>query len=442
MKSSVVADFRSDPVDGSKPRSESKNIVICFDGTGGEPGWGVQKDDGGGLFNSCVQEDKGKSYKESFGLSNCCKMHLLAGGNVGNTGHTEENQAPLYYSGVGTRGLFRKSKTILGLGAMEDIYSMAYEDLEKIHNDGDRLFVFGFSRGAATARLFCSFLNKNPIRGSTPKVALLGVFDTVCESFPIFGGVGVSDSPDILDSPDALGFDEKEHGKVPDNVAKVVHLVSIDDYRQPFTPTLFKQDPKVTEIWCPGVHSDIGGGYYNDGLSDLTLDFMLMVAKNEEMKVRNITEDICKKTLTVDMLCFDEEKFVSFDKDMKIEPDALDPDIHNTMSTLYKTITYAKNLVSKEQFTYRELRRLGSEDPILLLDATIERVQKWAPSDIPETFEVPSETYTDNKYRPKYLVGKPYKVVSIKNKNMSIPEEVFEISEEEFECITKTVDVW
>ena len=141
----------------------------------------------------------------------------------------------------------------MGLGAMKDIYTTAYEDLEKIYRKDDKIFVFGFSRGAATARLFCSYLFHNPIRGVVPQVAFLGVFDTVCESIPIGGGVGTSDAPSVLDV-------NGEDGSLPGNVARAVHLVSIDDYRGPFTPTLFNDDPRVTEVWCPGVHSDIGGG--------------------------------------------------------------------------------------------------------------------------------------------------------------------------------------
>ena len=60
----------------------------------------------------------------------------------------------------------------------------------------------------------------------------------------------------------------------PEIVEKAIHFVSIDEAREPFIPTLFNSDPRVTEIWCPGIHSDIGGGYYHDGLSDNVLQLM------------------------------------------------------------------------------------------------------------------------------------------------------------------------
>lgn len=396
----------------------TKNIVISFDGTGGEPGWGIQ-------------DDKGL-YSDVAGLSNCCKMHLLAGGNIGNSeNHFDvHDQIALYYSGVGTRGNFRFLKSMLGLGEMKDIYTMAYEDLEKIYNKGDKLYVFGFSRGAATARLFCSYLHNNPINDSVPVVAFLGVFDTVCEEIPVCGGVGVSDSPRVLDV-------KKVNSGLPDNVLRAMHLISIDDYRGPFTPTLFNEDARVTEIWCPGVHSDIGGGYYHDGLSDLTLHIMKIAAENENMKCRTITEDTCTNDhhTLVDCKAFphlDEQAFSDFDKDMKIEPDALDKDIHNTMSAMYVAFNFVKGFERRRPRKLRDDRDLEGE-PILLLDAAVHRARQWYSSKVPETFGIPEETYTGNKYRPKSLVGVPFKIVN--SNTMDVHPEVHD-------CITNLVDEW
>lgn len=40
---------------------------------------------------------------------------------------------------------------------------------------------------------------------------------------------------------------------LPANVKKAFHLVSLDDRREPFRPTLFNKDERVTEIWAPGM---------------------------------------------------------------------------------------------------------------------------------------------------------------------------------------------
>ena len=403
---------------------DNKTIVISFDGTGGEPGWAVQDQN---------DEDAKDRYKGKGGLSNVCKMHLYAGGNVGNTYSHFDDQVALYYSGVGTRGTFQFAKSALGLGAMEDIYTMAYEDLGKIYKEGDKLFVFGFSRGAATSRLFCSFLKNNPIGGVVVQVAFLGVYDTVAESFPIFGGVGTNDSPATLD----YGTKEEKRGVLADNVAKAVHLVSLDEDRSPFTPTLMNEDPRVTEVWVPGCHSDAGGGYYHDGLSDIALTFMKKKAVEAGLQCREITKETCEKE--PDTLIHPEhtakEQFTYFDNDMKIDPDPLDRDIHNQMSAMYHTLNFVTQTPHRYPSRWKDNLPLKGE-PILLLDAVIERAKDWeglVEEEVPKDFEIPEQTYKDNKYRPSYLVDVPYKLVS--RKDMSVSETVVN-------SITDVVDDW
>ena len=55
-----------------------------------------------------------------------------------------------------------------------------------------------------------------------------------------------------------------------------------------FQPTLFNHDEKVTEVWFSGVHSDIGGGYWFNGLSDITLEFMRSKAQNAGLEVLDV----------------------------------------------------------------------------------------------------------------------------------------------------------
>eukprot|EP00584_Thalassiosira_punctigera_P026056 CAMPEP_0172576382 /NCGR_PEP_ID=MMETSP1067-20121228/137693_1 /TAXON_ID=265564 ORGANISM="Thalassiosira punctigera, Strain Tpunct2005C2" /NCGR_SAMPLE_ID=MMETSP1067 /ASSEMBLY_ACC=CAM_ASM_000444 /LENGTH=389 /DNA_ID=CAMNT_0013369049 /DNA_START=69 /DNA_END=1234 /DNA_ORIENTATION=- len=161
----------------SRTVGEANNIVICFDGTGGEPAWAVQDVDERGEI---------RPFTNGGGLSNICKVHLLAGGTVDNSSSAIEGQTSLYYKGVGTwtDGLAQLRRSAFGAGAMREIYELAYKDLSEIHREGDRVYVFGFSRGAATARLFASYLDKdeNRINGVKPDVAFLGVFDTVVQS--------------------------------------------------------------------------------------------------------------------------------------------------------------------------------------------------------------------------------------------------------------------
>ncbi|MBC7368697.1 MAG: DUF2235 domain-containing protein [Undibacterium sp.] len=66
--------------------------------------------------------------------------------------------------------------------------------------------------------------------------------------------------------------------RVPDNVGRAVHCMTLDETRDLLKPTLL-QYPKsrrasMKEVWFPGADSDVGGGYFNDALARVTLAFM------------------------------------------------------------------------------------------------------------------------------------------------------------------------
>src|SRR5580693_4450597 len=113
----------------------SKNIVICCDGTG---------NDFGGDDNS-----------------NVVKLY--------STLVINETQAGYYHPGVGTMGDPRAREWFskhwsrlmglaLGAGLLENVAD-AYRYLMEAYVDGDRVFLFGFSRGAYTARALAGVLN-------------------------------------------------------------------------------------------------------------------------------------------------------------------------------------------------------------------------------------------------------------------------------------------
>lgn len=123
--------------------------------------------------------------------------------------------------------------------------------------------VTGFSRGTALARRFASTINGWV---QNRQIIIEGVIDTVA-------AIGLPNMNQQDRPTSAVVF---EHGHtLPSNVLKALHLVSLDDKRKAFQPTLMNQDGRVTEIWFPGVHSDVGGGYNFDGLSDNALRFLL-----------------------------------------------------------------------------------------------------------------------------------------------------------------------
>lgn len=60
-------------------------------------------------------------------------------------------------------------------------------------------------------------------------------------------------------------------------VGHVVHRVALDEERNLYAPALLQRagvTANVKEVWFPGCHSDVGGGYFHDALGRVTLDFM------------------------------------------------------------------------------------------------------------------------------------------------------------------------
>lgn len=173
----------------------------------------------------------------------------------------------------------------------EHTRNAAYCDFLQNYCKGDQISILGFSRGAATARLFAQDLatrglvdeitigsryrpvkntgqlrhdvwdlttrwSKKLISGDSLPIAFLGLWDTVATN--------VSAKPAAW--------------RVPDTVGRAVHCMALDEMRNVFTPTLL-QYPKsrstdMKEVWFAGSHSDIGGSYYHDALARLPLKFL------------------------------------------------------------------------------------------------------------------------------------------------------------------------
>ncbi len=241
-----------------------KTLVFSFDGTGNEP------------------RDVSK-FQEDESITNILKLHILMGGGMKPSTTTLPNsdgtQMTHYYNGVGTRAGGRSMPLV---GKLRDLINMAVAPsfgdarriLEEAHQDfddaqydaeTDKIVVFGFSRGAALARKFVSELLDG---NDDARVAFLGVYDTVAAMDGIHRR-GERISTDVL----------FEDGTLHSNVDSAVHLLALDEERVPFSPTLINRDDKkpdrILEVWMPGVHSDVGGGYWMDGLADVSLEFMI-----------------------------------------------------------------------------------------------------------------------------------------------------------------------
>jgi len=127
--------------------------------------------------------------------------------------------------------------------------------------------VFGFSRGATTARYAIHRLlkdEKRPIKKrleehgydtTKVEVCFTGLFDTVSSH-------GISFSNDVR----KLELDAVQHAK------KVLHLAAAEEYRKNFSLTNIKSAcGKGEEYFLPGVHSDVGGSYHDNNSENFYL---------------------------------------------------------------------------------------------------------------------------------------------------------------------------
>ncbi len=228
-----------------------------------------------------------------------------------------------YYSaGVGTQKGEHLSGGMFGIGINEEVLA-AYEWLVDHYEPDAQIFIFGFSRGAFTARSLAGFISicgllkpGSPIslkqvyeryrHGNTKhtirKLAEMddstlsqedvwlkrysraipiwfqGVWDTV-------GALGVPGPFIPCVSKDDFTFLETD---LRINDTHAYHALAIDEHRQAFVPTLWvKNTPKqgdtypardlahVEQRWFVGAHANVGGGYENDLLAQIPLKWIM-----------------------------------------------------------------------------------------------------------------------------------------------------------------------
>ena len=272
-----------------------RHLVVCTDGT----------------WNRPDQRDHGLVVP-----SNVVKVaRAVAGCDDGDV-----EQCVYYDTGVGTGGWWDRIKGgAFGIGLSENV-KQAYEALGKIFEPGDRIFLFGFSRGAYTARSLAGLIGLCGIpkggEGNVGEIAqrafriyrlssrarrrsekARGHIEKHShvdqEGCPVNGihFVGVWDTVGALGIPLAFfraynryrfQFHDTALG---DHIERAYQALAIDERRGPFKPTLWLDDNAsekqvVEQFWFPGVHSNIGGGYIDHGLSDRAFLWICLKARD------------------------------------------------------------------------------------------------------------------------------------------------------------------
>ena len=213
----------------------------------------------------------------------------------------EANQKVLYLSGVGSRSDRKKSGKLFGISGgsgAKRIRMEGHANLALNFMPGDKIYFIGFSRGAAICRTLANAINKDGIpqtiritrdedgdfnsfkssgTSHRPPIEMLGVFDTVA-SF----GVGAN----LFGIP-FQKINLFKNLTIAGNIKQAYHLVSVDENRDAFEPTLMNADDHISEVWFAGVHTDVGGGYKERELSDVTLRYMINRAKKHGLEFDN-----------------------------------------------------------------------------------------------------------------------------------------------------------
>lgn len=286
---------------GGRATGMPKNIVICCDGTGNEI---------------------------DANLSNVLKLFRIT--------RKTADQVVFYDPGVGTISssdpwsrLKTNTQKVLGLATgygLDDNVLDAYRFLVDHYEEDDKVYLFGFSRGAYTVRVLAGFLRLvgllNPTQRNLCGYALTAYkraaekddftiawrFERIASARPVpirFLGVWDTVSSVIVPRPDRLylpSLQELPYTKTNSYVEALRHATAIDERRRMFRlnrwtdPQDFKPnpfDPKppraqdIKQVWFAGVHSDVGGGYpeTQSGAAKYPLQWMIDEAVRHGLQI-------------------------------------------------------------------------------------------------------------------------------------------------------------
>lgn len=215
------------------------------------------------------------------------------------------SQVTYYQPGVGTGNVLdHLVGGGTGIGLSENVRS-AYAFFVDNYQDGDEIFLFGFSRGAYTARSVAGLMahvgmlrkhhmenfdevwdyyrQTEAVRNREEATFLAHFPDRVPRDQLTIRCVGVWDTVGSLGIPNSrfcsrtYRFHDTTLGP---GVEYAFQALAIDEHRKPFAPSVWKANPAprvqqvVEQAWFAGVHSDVGGGYPEHVTSDAPLFWM------------------------------------------------------------------------------------------------------------------------------------------------------------------------
>lgn len=265
------------------------NIVICADGTWNRPEEDLDKD-----FPTNVL----KLSRAINPSTNGVKQHVFYDWGLGS-----------YHDAI--------SAGTTGRGIHKNIMDGYRYIIQNYHPD-DKIYLFGFSRGAYTVRALCGLINncgtlkrsdarliteawkiyKSPLAKNHPHGEAAELFrDAHSHASRNVHFVGVWDTVGALGIPFSImglfnSHDEFYDTKMGSNASFVRQALAIDEQREDFEPTIWEPNSSLDmkQVWFAGVHSDVGGSYPPDKgtgqyASDTPLVWMLDEAKNAGLEI-------------------------------------------------------------------------------------------------------------------------------------------------------------
>jgi len=275
-----------------------KKIILAFDGTGNR-----------------------------FGYTNTNVVKLLQAIDYSSD---KDSVMTFYEYGIGTfpyQGFLSNAKSwfsntynqAVGKGIRQNIRT-AYEHLINIYDADDEIYLYGFSRGAFTARALAGLLHDYGLlnrghsnlvkqvshmyhRGKLSATNKKGVPDDMRKSFQrLFTKPCKPRVVGVWDTVGSLGTFFKGEKFVNTELNKDVFLglqaMAIHEVRRKFPVSIWSNEMKedgvtradtqnkIKQAWFAGVHADIGGGYTETGLSDISLEWILEESKKAGLPIR------------------------------------------------------------------------------------------------------------------------------------------------------------
>jgi len=227
-------------------------------------------------------------------------------------------QVAFYDPGVGTTGKERWVGLMGGLGISKNIlqcYRFIYDQFES----GDSIYLFGFSRGAATVRSLAGFIHlfgilpanrpelieraykiyrisSNDVRNKKAKeflaknhtmwvrIKFIGVWDTV----PALG-LPVKWLDKLLDKTPWFHWSFHNFDLTP-CIENAYHALALDERRVAFTPALWNSNTvqsyqSLRQVWFCGAHTDVGGGNDGQGVSNIALNWIINRAQKHGLLI-------------------------------------------------------------------------------------------------------------------------------------------------------------